>query len=242
MDMNAPAPVFLREPSRALARTSEPNPLPPAKLEERRIIHPNDSVREQANAFRELRTCLLALGGGKNFVTLVAPVGAGCGGSFVARNLAAAFAFDDAKSALLIDCDARKPSQEQAFGIEATQGGLVDYLRDDEIDIPQVLYRTGIPRLRLVPSGVRREVTGEIFTSQRMRAMVRSMQERYNDRYLILDAPSVLGSPDARMLADLADLVVLVAGYGRVTMEAIDKAVAQFDPAKLAGVVLNKRP
>jgi Mrp family chromosome partitioning ATPase len=242
MDMNAPAPVFLREPSRALARISEPNPLPPAKLEERRIIHPNDSVREQANAFRELRTCLLALGGGKNFVTLVAPVGAGCGGSFVARNLAAAFAFDDAKSALLIDCDARKPSQEQAFGIEAAQGGLVDYLRDDEIDIPQVLYRTGIPRLRLVPSGVRREVTGEIFTSQRMRAMVRSMQERYNDRYLILDAPSVLGSPDARMLADLADLVVLVAGYGRVTMEAIDKAVAQFDPAKLAGVVLNKRP
>ena len=149
-------------------------------------------MREQANAFRELRTCLLALGAGKNFVTLVAPVSEGCGGSFVARNLAAAFAFDDAKSALLIDCDARKPPQEQAFGIEATLGGLVDYLRDDSVDIPQVLYRTGIPRLRLLPSGQRREVTGEIFTSQRMHSMIRSMQERYHDRYLILDAPSVL--------------------------------------------------
>jgi len=240
--MNAQATALLRESARALARLSEPNPLPPAKLEERRIIHPNDSVREQANAFRELRTCLLALGAGKNFVTLVAPVSEGCGGSFVARNLAAAFAFDDAKSALLIDCDARKPSQEQAFGIEATLGGLVDYLRDDSVDIPQVLYRTGIPRLRLIPSGERREVTGEIFASQRMHAMIRSMQERYHDRYLILDAPSVLESPDARMLADLADLVVLVAGYGCVTMEAVERAAANFDPSKMAGVVLNKRP
>ena len=85
-------------------------------------------------------------------------------------------------------------------------------------------------------------MTGEIFASQRMHAMVRSMQERYHDRYLILDAPSVLGSPDARMLADLADLIVLVAGYGRVTMDAIERAVASFDPSKMAGVVLNKRP
>jgi protein-tyrosine kinase len=240
--MNVQATALLRESARALARVSEPNPLPPAKLEERRIIHPNESVREQANAFRELRTCLLALGAGKNFVTLVAPVSEGCGGSFVARNLAAAFAFDDAKSALLIDCDARKPSQEHAFGIEATLGGLADYLRDDSLDIPQVLYRTGVPRLRLIPSGERREATGELFASQRMQAMVRSMQERYHDRYLILDAPAVLESPDARMLADIADLVVLVAGYGRVTMDAIERAVANFDPSKMAGVVLNKRP
>jgi Mrp family chromosome partitioning ATPase len=44
------------------------------------------------------------------------------------------------------------------------------------------------------------------------------------------------------MLADLADLVVVVAGYGRVTMDAIERAVANFDPSKMAGVVLNKRP
>src|SRR5262245_47904833 len=104
-----------KDTSRSLARISEPQPLSTAKLEERRIIHRNESVRTQANAFRELRTCLLALGGAKNFVTLVVPVSDGCGGSFVARNLAAAFAFDDTKSALLIDCDVRQPSQHSAF-------------------------------------------------------------------------------------------------------------------------------
>ncbi|WP_119718300.1 P-loop NTPase family protein [Cognatilysobacter tabacisoli] len=227
---------------RALSRINEPNPMPTAKLEERRIIHRNESVREQANAFRELRTCLLALGAGTNFITLVVPVADGCGGSFVARNLAAAFAFDDTKSALLVDCDVRQPSQHEAFGIEANQGGLIDYLRDDAIDVPSILYRTGVPGLQLIPAGEQREVTGEVFSSQRMRSMVKALHDRYPDRYLILDGPSVLGSPDARILAELADLVVLVTGYGQVTMDAVDKAVANFDPSKLAGVVLNKRP
>ena len=47
---------------------------------------------------RELRTHLLAHTQG-NFITLVVPVSRGSGGSFVARNLAAAMAFDEAKIA-----------------------------------------------------------------------------------------------------------------------------------------------
>ena len=50
------------------------------------------------------------------------------------------------------------------------------------------------------------------------------------------------GAPDARILSDLADAVVLVAGYGRVTPDAIDKAVAVFPAGKVAGVVFNQRP
>lgn len=230
------------EASRHMARMNEGHALAPSRLEERRLIHRNESVRKQANAFRELRTCLLALGGGKNFVTLVAPVSEGCGGSFVARNLAAAFAFDDTKSALLLDCDVRKPSQHLALGVEPNDGGLVDYLYQPGLDIERILYQTGVPRLRLIPCGSEREVTGEIFSSSRMQSVMRSMHDRYPDRYMILDGPSVLGSPDARILADLADLVVLVAGYGRVTMESVDKAVANFDPSKIAGVVFNQRP
>src|SRR5205814_844525 len=57
-----------------------------------------------SDSFREIRTRLLALGGARNFATLVVPVRPGSGASFVARNLAAAFAFSEARSALLIDC------------------------------------------------------------------------------------------------------------------------------------------
>lgn len=226
----------------ATMRGGSAQALTPGQLEERRLIHRSESMREQADAFRELRTRLLALGGDRNFVTLVAPVRYGCGGSFVARNLAAAFAFDESKTALLIDCDARHPSQDAAMRVDVSSGSLMAYLDDAGSDLADAIYDTGVNRLQLIPVGRRREISGEAFTSFRMRAMVDSLRSRHADRYLILDAPPVAGGPDARILSDLADVVVLVAGYARVTPEDIDKAVAAFPPGKVAGVVFNERP
>lgn len=229
-------------PSQPIARSAQATALTLKQLEERRLIHRSESMREHADAFRELRTRILALGGDHNFVTMVAPVRHGCGGSFVARNLAAAFAFDETKNALLIDCDARHPTQEAAFKIDAEAGSLMRYLDDPESDLADAIYPSGMPRLQVIPVGRTREVTGEAFTSFRMRSMIDSLRSRHADRYVILDAPPVEGSPDARILSDLADVVVLVVGYGRVTSEAIDRAVAAFPPEKLAGIVFNQRP
>lgn len=225
--------------TRAIVRAEEPGALTTRALEERRLIHRNDSARVQADAFRDLRTRLLALGGDKNFVTLIAPIVPGCGASFVARNLAAAFAFDETKIATLVDCDALRPAQQSALGIEAGNGGLMDYLDGRLDDIASIQYRSGLPRLQLIPSGSAREITGESFSSLRMRTLVDSLRGSHPNRYLLLDGPPVLKSPDARILSDLADLVVLVAGYGRVTNEQIEKASANFDPDKLAGIVFN---
>lgn len=72
------------------------NALAPLQLEQRRMIHREESVRQQSDAFREIRTRLLGLAGPQNFVTLVVSVSPGSGGSFVACNLATAFAFDEA--------------------------------------------------------------------------------------------------------------------------------------------------
>ena len=226
--------------SRSIARLLEPNPLTTRTLEERRLIHHNDSVRKHADAFREVRTRLLAMGGDQNFVTMVAAVSPQSGASFVARNLAAAFAFDDTKTSLLIDCNLRHPAQHAALAVKPINGGLIDYLDHPALGIEKILYHTGIARMRLIPTGTQRESGGEYFSSFRMRAMLDSLRSRYPDRYLFLDGPSVKGSPDARMLADLADFVVLVVGYGRDTPSAISKAVGNFDPEKLAGVVFNQ--
>lgn len=225
-----------------LARSRDAGATGLQKLEDSRLIHRNDSVRGQADAFRELRTRLIELGGDRNFVTLVASASPGCGGSFVARNLAAAFAFDDAKSALLIDCDALRPSQQQVLAAGPVEDGLIDYLDGQASDIGRIQYDTIVPRLQLIPSGSAREVTGEYFTSFRMRALIDSLRESRGNRYLILDAPPVLQTPDARILSELADVVVLVAGYGRVTQENLQKCAANFAPEKFAGIVFNERP
>ena len=218
---------------------SNTHDLTPAQLRDRSIIYRTDVARPEVDAFRDLRTKLLAAAEG-NFITLVAPVSRGCGGSFVARNLAAAMAFDDTRTSLLVDCDLRHPSQDSTMHIEASAGGLTDYLENPDQELSTVLYETGVPRVRLLPAGRQRETGTEYFSTFRMRLMLDSLRSRYADRYLFLDSPPVIGSPDARILADLADVVVLVAGYGRDTPSTIAQAAANFDPAKFAGVIFNE--
>lgn len=229
---------------RSVARMTEPSALPARLPESRGLIHggPDPVARRQTDAFREIRTRLLAMIPERNFVTLVVPVDRGSGASFVARNLAAAFALDETRTALLIDCNLRNPVQHQAFGIEPTTGGLVDYLEHPALGMQSVIYATGAARLRLLPAGRLRNGDGEYFSSFRLRAALDSLRFRYIDRYLFLDGPAVTGAPDARILSELADLVVLVAGYGRDTPQAISQAAAVFDPAIFAGVVFNERP
>jgi Mrp family chromosome partitioning ATPase len=237
------AAEFTRGTGHSIARMVEPGgTLAPLQLEERRLIHREESVRLQSDAFRNIRTRLLGLAGEGNFVTLVVPVSPRSGGSFVARNLAAAFAFDEARTSLLLDCNLRYPEQHRALGVEVGHGGLIDYLEHPSLGIERILYHTGIPRLRLIPAGKSRENSSEYFSSSRMRTVLDSLRSRYNDRYVFLDGPAIKGSPDARILADLADFVVVVAGYGRDTPGAISTAVANFEPGKLAGVVFNQAP
>src|SRR5690606_19309283 len=175
--------------SRSIVRATEPQALTTRALEERRLIHRNDSARAQADAFRDLRTRLLALRGDTNFVTLVAPVVPGCGGSFVARNLAAAFAFDETKIATLVDCDARHPPMQMARDSAAACGGLMDCTEGNAGDRQHVHYRTGLPRLYLAPPGSVRETTGESFSSMRMRTLVDSLRSSHSNRYVVLDSP-----------------------------------------------------
>jgi len=226
-------------PSQSIALMAEPGELAPQQLGERRLIHRDASVRKHSDAFREIRTRLLELAGSHNFVTLLVSVSPRSGSSFVARNLATAFAFDESKTSLLIDCNLRYPDQHEALGVDPSQGGLVDFLDHPSPGIKPMIYHTGIPRVRLIPAGTPRENGSEYFSSFRMRAVIDSLRCRYPDRYIFLDGPSVKGSPDARILSELADFVVLVAGYGRDTPQAISQAAANFDPQKLAGVVFN---
>jgi protein-tyrosine kinase len=216
--------------------------LAPLQLEQRRMIHREESVRQQSDAFREIRTRLLGLAGPQNFVTLVVSVSPGSGGSFVACNLATAFAFDEAKTSLLIDCNLRYPDQHRKLGVSPATGGLIDLLELPKVGIDSIIYRTGVPRLRLIPAGKVRENSGEYFSSFRMRTLIDSLRCRYSDRYIFLDGPAIKGSPDARILSDLADFVIVVAGYGRDTPSAISQSVANFEPGKLAGVVFNQSP
>jgi protein-tyrosine kinase len=223
----------------SFVRTAAPRPaLTPAQLQERALIHRSSNARPEVDAFRELRTRLLAIGPGHT-VVLVAPVSAGSGGSHVARNLAIAMAFDERRRAVLVDCDLRHPSQQAVFQVDPGHG-LGDYLDDTQGEPLSLLRDSGIARLQLLPAGAPRESSAEYFSTARMQQLVDALRGLGPDCHVFLDSPPVRGAPDARILSDLADVVVLVAGYGRDTPDAIAQAAANFEPGKFAGVVFNE--
>jgi Mrp family chromosome partitioning ATPase len=162
-------------------------------------------------------------------------------GSFVARNLALAMTFDQSKNALLIDCNLRQPSQHTSMKIDTSRGGLINYLEDPEAEVESMLYSTGIPRLKLIPADARPTARWRLSISHRSACACCWIPCAAVIRTLHLPGqPPTLGAPDARMLSELADVVILVAGYAQNTPADIAAAAANFDPRKFAGVVFNE--
>jgi Mrp family chromosome partitioning ATPase len=196
---------------------------------------------DQVDAFRELRTRLLSMAeavGLPHFATLVVPVSSGSGASFVARNLAMAFTMQDQRVSILVDCNARHPTQDAALGARTDEGGLFDYIEQPRAPIQNLIRETSIPGLHLIPAGRPASTPREYFSSQPMRMVMEALRQA--PCFPFLDGPPSKGSPDARILSGLVDFVILVAGYGLDTPEAISQAAGLFDPTKFAGVVFNE--
>lgn len=224
--------------SKQITRMDEPRRLTREDLDERRILYPESPNRHVVNRFRELRTKLLEISKGNNFALVVTGTSPSAGSSFVALNLAASFAFDHAKTALLIDCNLREPVLHTQLDL-MPEVGLTDFLEDPDLDIGRIIYPTGIPRLRLIPAGSRRESPAEFFTSFRMKQFLLAVRRRYPDRFIILDTCSIGESPDARILGELCDYSMVVVPHGRASLDQVEYSTNAFPREKLVGVVIN---
>jgi len=227
--------------SEAIARMQEKTRLSKGMLAQNRIIYPEMDENATVRAFREIRTKIIQKSLGQNCMIMVTSVTGGGGSSFVTLNLGMAFAFDAGKTALLLDCNFRNPSLHRLFGA-GTFHGLTDYLENPEMDIGEIIHQVGIERLRIIPSGGRREIPAEYFTSNKMKQLLDSIKQRYRERYIILDAPPMTESADTRILAELCDYVVLVVPYGRVTDSQVDISAKAIGEKKLLGIVFNNEP
>jgi len=210
-------------------------------LREQGIIHPQHTEEPVVQVFRELRTKIIQQSQGQNAVILVAAVSKGNGGSFIARNLGAAFAFDSAKTALLVDCNLRNPSVHQLLP-NASLPGLADYFENPEIDVSKIIHPVGIARFRAISTGEFREIPEEYFVSMKMRRLMESLRERYSDRFIILDGPPMSDIADARILSELSDYVLVVARHGRTTNTKIESGLSAISHKKLLGIVFNDEP
>jgi len=208
------------------------------KLDQLKLVYAGMPNYKILNIFRELRTQLMQKQNKKNFICMVSSLSSEGGASYMASNLASAFALDKSKTSLLIDANLYSPSLDSLV-IGGAETGITDYLSERVSDIKDIVYATGVPRLRVIPLGGYSEGAAEYFSSERMLSFIDEVKARYPDRYIFIDAPPIVSSSEARILSELVDMVLLVVPHGKVTTDVVNSAVDIVGQEKLVGLVYN---
>lgn len=163
----------------------------------------------------------------------------GEGKTFTAVNLALSMVSEQDVTVLLIDGDAINPTVPKVLGFEHDRG-LIDILADDRLDLADVLIRTNIDKLSILPAGSRHPMANELLASARMSAFVDEVAARYKDRIIIFDSPPVLATTDPTVLAlhvGQVAFVVEAEGTGRA---AIEESLRILGSCRHLGMILNK--
>jgi protein-tyrosine kinase len=177
--------------------------------------------------------------GGESRVIMVTSALPGEGKTFSSINLALSMALERDMSVLLIDCDVAKRHVGEILGVKDDMG-LLDALVDESLDVESLVVETNLPGLSILPAGRRIETTAELLSSKRMRQLMTELCLHNPRRILLLDSPPLLITNEARALLKVAGQVVLVMRAGHTPRDAVQDAVALFDPQQQAGgIILN---
>lgn len=174
-------------------------------------------------------------------IILVTSPGPGEGKTTVVQNLGIVLA-ETGRKVLLLDADFRRPHLHRKFGLP-NERGLVDVLCEDsplsEYMPEQLEVPSGIPGLYILPNRVTQNNVAKALYSPRLRPVFESLINRYD--MVLVDAPPILSIADARIIAPLADGLILVLRCGKTDREAAVAAYQriQDDGLSLLGSVLT---
>lgn len=223
-----------------IKRMAETALLSPKELDERKVIYPGIDDADTLNAYRELRTNLLKKANNQNFICMITSIKSETGTSHVAMNLAASIALDQKKTALVIDCNIYAPKIESYLKSPHSLG-LTNFLENDTDAITDIIYPSGIPRVRIIPVGNNVINAAENFSSEHMESFMQSVKARYPDRFIILDTPPIGLYAESQILASICDLAILVVGYSKSNSAQIQAGIDTIGKDKLAGLVFNNQ-
>ena len=165
----------------------------------------------------------------------------GEGKSFTAINLAISMATEMESTVLLVDADVTKSSVVRYLGLEGDRG-LLDVLRDPTVQLADVMIKTDIAKLTVLPSGRSFAHATELLASSAMKDFVQDISSRYHDRIIIFDCPPLLATSEASVLASYMGQIVFVVEAQRTPQEAVKDALAHLADCPHVGLVLNKAP
>lgn len=191
-----------------------------------------------AEAYRTLRTSLEFSSLDKPLRTMVVTSpGPGEGKSTVLANLGVVLAQAD-KKVILADCDLRRPSLHELFGLQNGRGITTMMVEEEALQNPPLL-ETGVQNLWLLPSGPLPPNPAELMASRRMGEIIERLAQESD--IVLFDAPPAVAVTDAIVLASKVDGVLLVVSAGQTRKEMARRAKDLLEKvnARIVGCVLT---
>lgn len=212
----------------------------PVDVQNKHLITITEPYSPVAEEYRRLKSMLLRATK-KDFLNTIMVTSAidGEGKSVTAINLAVTLAQEIDHTILLIDADLRKPMVHEYLGIDY-EYGLSDYLAGTgDMDISDVMIKTGIGKLGFIPAGKMVDNPLELLSSEKMKALIKELKQRYKDRYVIIDTPPILSFSEPIAIGSNVDGILFVVREGRAQKKMVEDALNLINGLNVLGVVFN---
>jgi protein-tyrosine kinase len=217
---------------RNFLRTAGLAPLPSA---ERRLTSEYRAIKRGLLAMMSRGTGNTPLG----HSVMVASAVPGEGKTFTSLNLAMSLAAERDWTVVLVDADSAKQHLSSALGIREHRG-LLDVLADPQLPLADVMFRTSLPGLNVVPAGQSNEPSTELMASARMTQMLNELLREEPRAIVVFDSSPLLLTTDSRALADAVGQVLLVVRADSTPTSSVTEAIAALGEGHQMGLILNE--
>ncbi len=239
-------PVFSEPDAEVMEGNSQVQTINLARLHRMGVVSPDAEKSQVAEEFRIIKRPLIANAFGQgaarvkngNLIMVTSSL-PGEGKSFCALNLAISMAMEMDRTVLLIDADVAKPRIPEYLGIQADKG-LLDVLQDKDLKLSDVMIRTDIAKLTILPAGRTYKRATELLASAAMTRLIEDIGNRYPDRIILFDSPPLLATSESSVLATHMGQIVMVVEAEKTSQDAVREALSHIQSCEVVSMLLNK--
>lgn len=207
---------------------------------ERRLLTHEDPKSPISEAYRTLRTSLTYVDNSDCKIFLVSSPGPGEGKTTTVANLAITYA-NMGKKTLLIDADLRKPVLHKMFKRDEalTNIGLSNILTDNQKNIDDIFYGSGIDNLSIISSGAIPPNPSELLSSENMNLFLEKIKSKFD--IILFDTPPLIAVTDAFIVAKHIDKFLLVVRASVTQKGALERSLTNMSnmDQQIHGAIFN---
>jgi exopolysaccharide/PEP-CTERM locus tyrosine autokinase len=210
------------------------------------LLPPEADMPMLARQYRKIKQPLIARAVGrgvprapKGYLVMIASAMSGEGKTFTAVNLALSMALEKDVKVLLVDADVTKPNLSQVLGLGKAQG-LLDVLRQPELDVESLIHPTDLPTLAVLPAGTGAHEATELLASARMGRLTEILGESDKRRIVVFDSAPLLQTTESVALARVVGEVVVVVRAESTPQPVLLDALKVIEGHTSVSLVLNQ--